>query len=211
MPVGDRRSKAARARGRTGDPAHLSSAAAERGRGGGVRGFFSRLQSHPVAGAWLSLAEHLVRDQGVAGSNPAAPTRPVPPDKFRQAGSGPEAATASGAFGRIPSRPFPPGNRAVISALTHGSKRVYFGVPAGDSLSRRVPFFLPLLLDIPKSGVMELVRMFALSAPAHSLVSVSSEPYFAGFLPLDPVAHILAARLAGAGTRRFALSYQWWE
>ena len=37
------------------------------------------LQSSPVAGAWLSLAEHLVRDQGVAGSNPAAPTRPVPP------------------------------------------------------------------------------------------------------------------------------------
>src|SRR5262249_52637702 len=25
-------------------------------------------------GAWLSLVEHLVRDEGVAGSNPAAPT-----------------------------------------------------------------------------------------------------------------------------------------
>ena len=42
-----------------------------------------RLQCHPAAGAWLSLAEHLVRDQGVAGSNPAAPTRPVPRDGFR--------------------------------------------------------------------------------------------------------------------------------
>ena len=191
------------------------SSAPERGRRGAVRGFFSRLQSHPAAGAWLSLAEHLVRDQGVAGSNPAAPTRPVPPKGFRQNGfrprRGPEAATAPGAFGRIPSRPFPPRNRAVTSALTHGSKRVYFGAPAGDSLSRRVPFFLPLLLDFPKSGVMKLVRMFALSAPVHSSVSVRSEPYFAGFLPLDPVAHILAARLAGAGTRRFALSYRRWE
>ena len=37
----------------------------------------------PAAGAWLSLAEHLVRDQGVAGSNPAAPTRLVPTDGFR--------------------------------------------------------------------------------------------------------------------------------
>ena len=44
------------------------------------------LQSSPVAGAWLSLAEHLVRDQGVAGSNPAAPTRPVPTDGFRPRG-----------------------------------------------------------------------------------------------------------------------------
>ena len=134
-----------------------------------------------------------------------------PPDGFRQTGSGPEAAAASGAFGRIPSRPFPPGNRAVTSALTHGSKRVYSGALAGDSSSRRVPVFLPLLLDIPKSGVMKLARMFAPSAPVHSTVRVHSEPYFAGFLPLDPVAHILAARLAGAGTRRFALSYRRWE
>ena len=27
-----------------------------------------------MVGAWLSLVEHLVRDQGVAGSNPVAPT-----------------------------------------------------------------------------------------------------------------------------------------
>ena len=128
--------------------------------------------------------------------------RRVPADGFRQTGSRPEAATASGCFGRIFSRPFPPGNWAVISALTHGSKRVYFGAPAGDDSSRRVPFFLPLLLDFPKSGVMKLARMFAPSAPAHFSVTVRSEPHTAGFLPLDPVAHILAARLAGAGTRR---------
>ena len=136
---------------------------------------------------------------------------PSPQTGSGRTGSGPDAARASGAFGRILSRPFPPRNRAVTSALTHGSKRVYSGAPAGDDSSRRVPFFLPLLLDIPKSGVMELVSMFAPSAPAHSLVSVRSEPYFAGFLPLDPVAHILSARLAGAGTRRFTLSYQRWE
>src|SRR6202044_2040963 len=29
-------------------------------------------------GAWLSLVEHLVRDEGVAGSNPAAPTNTFP-------------------------------------------------------------------------------------------------------------------------------------
>src|SRR5437899_2503676 len=28
-------------------------------------------------GAWLSLVEHLVRDQGVGGSNPLAPTIPI--------------------------------------------------------------------------------------------------------------------------------------
>ena len=42
-------------------------------------------------GAWLSLVEHLVRDQGVGGSNPLAPTntfqiahtrRPLPCDVF---------------------------------------------------------------------------------------------------------------------------------
>jgi hypothetical protein len=27
-----------------------------------------------LVGAWLSLVEHLVRDQGVGGSNPLAPT-----------------------------------------------------------------------------------------------------------------------------------------
>ena|GEM_PF-5296566 len=30
----------------------------------------------PAVGAWLSLVEHLVRDQGVGGSNPLAPTIP---------------------------------------------------------------------------------------------------------------------------------------
>ena len=61
-----------------------------------------RLQCHPAAGAWLSLAEHLVRDQGVAGSNPAAPTRPVPSD-----GSRSQAATEPGSAGHTLSRPFP--------------------------------------------------------------------------------------------------------
>jgi hypothetical protein len=28
----------------------------------------------PAVGVWLSLVEHLVRDEGVAGSNPATPT-----------------------------------------------------------------------------------------------------------------------------------------
>src|SRR5437763_11122958 len=34
-------------------------------------GFFADLDD---VGAWLSLVEHLVRDQGVGGSNPLAPT-----------------------------------------------------------------------------------------------------------------------------------------
>src|SRR5204863_7262360 len=32
------------------------------------------LYSPPLVGVWLSLVEHLVRDEGVAGSNPATPT-----------------------------------------------------------------------------------------------------------------------------------------
>src|ERR1700734_60735 len=43
-------------------------------------------------GAWLSLVEHLVRDEGVAGSNPAAPTNISPKtissgQSFRQSGA----------------------------------------------------------------------------------------------------------------------------
>ena len=34
-----------------------------------------KLRRH--CGAWLSLVEHLVRDQGVAGSNPVAPSKNV--------------------------------------------------------------------------------------------------------------------------------------
>jgi hypothetical protein len=37
----------------------------------------STRSSAPV-GAWLSLVEHLVRDQGVGGSNPLAPTTFIP-------------------------------------------------------------------------------------------------------------------------------------
>jgi hypothetical protein len=32
------------------------------------------LSSRSVVGEWLSLVEHLVRDQGVGGSNPLSPT-----------------------------------------------------------------------------------------------------------------------------------------
>jgi hypothetical protein len=31
-------------------------------------------QGHEFVGEWLSLVEHLVRDQGVGGSNPLSPT-----------------------------------------------------------------------------------------------------------------------------------------
>src|ERR1700687_151641 len=31
----------------------------------------------PSVGEWLSLVEHLVRDQGVGGSNPLSPTNPI--------------------------------------------------------------------------------------------------------------------------------------
>ena len=34
----------------------------------------NRLRKGRFVGAWLSLVEHLVRDQGVGGSNPLAPT-----------------------------------------------------------------------------------------------------------------------------------------
>ena len=39
----------------------------------GDRGFDSRLDRHLKNGKWLSLVEHLVWDQGVAGSNPVVP------------------------------------------------------------------------------------------------------------------------------------------
>ena len=61
-------------------------------------------------------------------------------------GSGPEAATASGCFGRIFPRPFPPGRRARISALTHGSKRVYSGALAEDVCPGECPFSCPCFL-----------------------------------------------------------------
>ena len=33
------------------------------------------LSAHLLVGEWLSLVEHLVRDQGVGGSNPLSPTK----------------------------------------------------------------------------------------------------------------------------------------
>ena len=89
---GLRRPPARRAEPGTRRTAARLSPTPERRRRPEVRRLFSPLQSHPAAGAWLSLAEHLVRDQGVAGSNPAAPTRPVPQtvpaDGFPKTGSG---------------------------------------------------------------------------------------------------------------------------
>lgn len=69
-------------------------------------------------------------------------------------------------------------------------------------LSRRAPFFMLLLLDIPELDVMELARMFAPATSARSTVRVSSKVFDVGFLPLATEAHILAARMAGAGTHR---------
>jgi hypothetical protein len=37
---------------------------------------FFLAQTHKSVGEWLSLVEHLVRDQGVGGSNPLSPTNP---------------------------------------------------------------------------------------------------------------------------------------
>jgi hypothetical protein len=34
----------------------------------------SRMRGLTIVGEWLSLVEHLVRDQGVGGSNPLSPT-----------------------------------------------------------------------------------------------------------------------------------------
>ena len=76
--------------------------------------------------------------------------RRVPPDGFRQTGFGPEAATASGRSDAFFPTPFPPRKGVVISALTHGSKRVYFGAPAGDGSSRRCPFSCSCFLTFPK-------------------------------------------------------------
>ena len=37
-------------------------------------GTCSRMKGLTLVGEWLSLVEHLVRDQGVGGSNPLSPT-----------------------------------------------------------------------------------------------------------------------------------------
>ena len=136
--------------------------------------------------------------------------RRVPPDGARD-GFRPRGGHGIRPFGRIFSHPLPTQERGGHFGTHPWFKTCIFRRSCRRRFVPAVPFFLLLLLDIPETGVMELVRMFAPSATAHSLVSVRSEPYFAGFLPLGPVAHILAARLAGAGTRRFALSYRRWE
>lgn len=102
----------------------------------------------------------------------------------------------------FPFRPSRQGPGAYLPALTHGPKRVYSGALAGDVLPRRAPFFMLLLLDIPELDVMELARMFAPATSARSTDRVRSKVFDAGFLPLAPEPHILAARMAGAGTHR---------
>ena len=82
------------------------------------------------------------------------------------------------------------------------AKRVYSGALAGDDVARRAPFFMLFLLDIPELDVMELARMFAPATSARSTVRVSLKVCDAEFLPLAPETHILAARMAGAGTHR---------
>ena len=102
-----------------------------------VRRGIPPLQSHPAAGAWLSLAEHLVRDQGVAGSNPAAPTRPVLTGRV----PGPEAATASGLFGRTLFRSFPTRDRAPSFRHSTMDQNVYIPrFPRGPSGPCGCPF-----------------------------------------------------------------------
>ena len=73
------------------------------------------------------------------------------PDAARppRTGSGPKAATASGCFGRIFPRPFPPRNRAVISALTHGSNRVYSGALPETVCPGECPFSCSCFLTFP--------------------------------------------------------------
>lgn len=116
---------------------------------------------------------------------------------------------AFGAFGRILSLPpLPARDRALTRGHSpNGPKRVYSGCARRDAPSRRAPFFMLLLLDIAELGVMELARMFAPATPARLTVRVSSKVFDAGFLPLAPDTHILAARMAGAGTHRQSLSY----
>ncbi len=102
-----RRAPARRAEPGTRRTAARLSPTPERRRRGEVRRLFSPLQFYPAAGAWLSLAEHLVRDQGVAGSNPAAPTRPVPPDGFWQNGFRPRRGQGVRRFRTHSFPPFP--------------------------------------------------------------------------------------------------------
>lgn len=118
-------------------------------------------------------------------------------------GSGPRGGHGIRLFGGIFfSASSRQGPGALIPALTHGQERVYSGAPAGDVLPRRAPFFMLLLLDIPELDVMELARMFAPATSARSTVRVSSKVFDVGFLPLAPETHILAPRMAGAGTHR---------
>lgn len=67
---------------------------------------------------------------------------------------------------------------------------------------------IPFVLDILESVVMELPRMFAQRTPARSTNPVRAKALQTRSLPLDPRVHILAARMAGAGTHLFFLSYR---
>ena len=109
-----------------------------------------------------------------------------------------------GAVLRLVRDGYSPSRKAPTTPL----KRVYSAAHAGPETPGGFPFFLPLLLDFPELDVMELARMFAPCISARSAVRVRTGALDAGSLPLDPTAHILSARLAGAGTQRLSLSYR---
>ena len=54
-------------------------------RSAGARVSFLSAQTHEFVGEWLSLVEHLVRDQVVGGSNPLSPTNLLKPLRQLQA------------------------------------------------------------------------------------------------------------------------------
>ena len=65
-------------------------------------------------GMWLSLVEHLVRDQGVAGSNPVIPTMKTTGYGFPVRNLFPFPARLRRFFPRPPIRPFEARNRSAL-------------------------------------------------------------------------------------------------
>ena len=92
---------------------------------------------------WLSLVEHLVRDEGVAGSNPATPTNfPATPTGHaaRYAGRNPRSAVANSLqltrrfiYGRCKTRvPVPVIEQLVLDGVRAHLRAVERPIPAGD-------------------------------------------------------------------------------